>query len=127
MKEQTVCNVFNFQANAAEVVWQRFKWKEWATNKQREIAWMTFNECLMTRLFLKSRDLCSTDQCPREGCGSLESVYHVFWGCAMACKVRKRLGHFTREVIGLQVMCMEAWVFGLAGGDNGLQRRVWTF
>lgn len=49
---------------------------------------MALHDGLLTKAFLKGRDLIQSEKCPREGCGGTEDVKHVLWECDYAQKVR---------------------------------------
>lgn len=125
-KDEMVCNIFNFPSKVAQGVWSKMSWGG-VSNRQKEIAWQTFHECLMTKYFLKSRDLSREEMCPRDGCASMETVYHVFWDCKFVTKLRRKLDPFFKEVLGVGLNSLEIWMFGEIKGCKRTQRRVWVF
>lgn len=68
------------------------------SNRQHDVAWLALHNALSTREFLKGRDIVRSDRCPREGCGGVESVQHLFWECEYARNVREVFGEFTQKV-----------------------------
>lgn len=68
------------------------------SNRQHDVAWLALHNALSTKEFLKGRDIIRSDRCPREGCGGVESVQHLFWDCEYARKVREVFGVFMQKV-----------------------------
>lgn len=97
------------------------------TNRQRDISWMTFMGCLTTMSFLKSRDLVRSELCPREGCGGVEDVFHLFWNCVFAKEVLGKLKSFLREVVGVVFVREEMVVLGLWRLEKNAARKAWCF
>lgn len=96
------------------------------TNRQRDISWMTFM-CLTTMSFMKSRDLERSELCPREGCGGVEDVFHVFWNCVFAKEVLGKLKSFLGEVVGVVFVREEMVVLGLWRLEKNAARKAWCF
>ncbi|OCT75151.1 hypothetical protein XELAEV_18034141mg [Xenopus laevis] len=96
-------------------------------NNQRDILWMSYHECLPTRVFLKKRDLCASDICPRDGCGASETVNHLFWSCFYVKEVRERLNPFCQELFGVRFITWEIMMHGLYSLNKITIRALWLF
>lgn len=73
---------------------------EWLSNRQHDVAWLALQNGLSTKEFPKGRDIAKSDRCPREGCGGVKNVQHLFWDCDSAKKVRFVFNMFMYKVCG---------------------------
>lgn len=81
----------------------------------------------MTKHFLKSRDLSREEMCPKDGCASMETVYHVFWDCQFIRKMKRKLNVFFLDVLGIGINSLEIWMFGEVKGCRETQKKEWVF
>lgn len=123
-REEVVTNILGLKSISAEKCWGNFLTKG-VTNRQKEISWMAFQGCLLTKSFLKARNLARDDRCPREGCGEVETAAHVFWECNFAKSVCKKEEKFVNGVV--ENMCFLGCFFGLVGGRVQQRRKAWIF
>lgn len=86
-KDDIVCNIRDLRSVEAVSVWSALG-IEGMSNRQHDVAWLALQNGLSTKEFLKGRDIVRSDRSPREGCGDVENVQHIFWDCAYAKKVR---------------------------------------
>ncbi|OCT77331.1 hypothetical protein XELAEV_18032531mg [Xenopus laevis] len=111
-RDECESNIGNLKACKVEVVW-KYVGMSGLQNHQRDILWMSYHECLSTRVFQKKRDLCASDICPRDGCEPLEMVNHLFWNCLYVKEVRERLNPFCYELFGVRYITWEIMMYGL--------------
>lgn len=125
-KDEVVANIRGLGPKLTEKCWSNFLCKG-TSNRQKEVMWMAFQECLMKKSFLKARDLCRTDVCPRVGCNEFETAEHALFGCVFVKRVRKLLAPFVSRILGVVEDSVYTWFFGLVRGDKDKKRRVWIF
>ncbi|KAG1929000.1 hypothetical protein F2P79_023222 [Pimephales promelas] len=53
-------------------------------NRLKDLSWMVAHEILPVRAVMHSRGMAKNPTCPRSGCGSPETVYHLLWECGAA-------------------------------------------
>lgn len=123
-ERENVCNLKEVNASVAGEVWKKMN-VYGVTNVQREIVWMSLHECLATRWFMRGRDLCVSDICPRENCGGVEDCEHVFWGCEFAKEVINRSQDLVKEIIGVRVSGWKMMMYGLGTLGKGKQKLLW--
>lgn len=53
-------------------------------NGSKDLSWMVAHEILPVRAVMHSRGMAKNPVCPRSGCKSPETVYHLLWECGAA-------------------------------------------
>ncbi|KAL0199534.1 hypothetical protein M9458_002721, partial [Cirrhinus mrigala] len=53
-------------------------------NRHKDLSWMVAHEILPVRAVMHSRGMAKNPVCPRPGCNSPETVYHLLWECSAA-------------------------------------------
>lgn len=96
-KQTIVSNIRGLRSFEAARVWSAVE-IERVSNRQRDVTWLALHEGLLTKVFLKGRDIIQSERCPREVCGGNEDVKHVLWECDYAQKDYVLMSFWTKYV-----------------------------
>lgn len=110
--------------NETVVVWKKLEEYK-VVNRQKDIVWMACQNVLPIKEFQKKRDLVRSEVCLREGCGSSESVMHVFWNCEFAYGIWKRMGCMCKELAGVTFINWKAALFRMGACNRRSERILW--
>lgn len=123
-KEMMTNNISELRGEQVEDTWRKFK-IQGLLNRQRDLVWAALMGTLPTRAYLKQRDLAVTERCPRRECGSTESVYHVFWACDFAQRVRSKAMSLLKLICGVNVLSYTVLLTGWVDGSTERILTVW--
>lgn len=123
-KEEVRANIFGLGPRHTDNCWKKVFIKG-VSNRQKEITWMAFHGVLLTKNFLKARDLARDEICPREGCNEIEVAQHALFSCVFAKKVRQKLIPFMENVVEVKGVSILIWFFGLFESDKIKERKLW--
>lgn len=66
-----------------------------------------------------------SDVCPKEGCGGIERVIHVFWECRYAKKIWNRMEKMVKGLTGVDRITYEIVLYGLCDLGKNEERLLW--